>query len=397
VSLIDYARSFFAPILSALAPLLFAVGVVAIKAAEQVALGDETRRVLSELVRRGYELERIGRQLAYASKGLILWGADTKWIADLNLWYESTLSTVNRLVWRLAEAGPHPLANAVDMLHIGLLAARRTSDLVLEALNKYGTVRREAKIVDISASIARDLKQTLEALSREVNIVTGAPCIWILGRIKPLEEYTVAAMYNDLTACHHRIVDYLSLVIDPETTAVSERVISLRGNPVLVDGCLKWERVLTELYMHGLVDPSDYRPTICIVTGDRAGIRVGTIPSHATHVELVDGAVRAVFYDVDEAVHKEVMKLAEKLGIRVVEHSPAEYTVLEVPVEKRDLLFKRLVPFISSMDERTRSPDRWRMLYYDKSREELRGIGEAELAYRAPEEFRRRFGVELDC
>jgi hypothetical protein len=371
--------------------------VVIVNITERVAVDAETREAISELIRRGYELEKRGRELAYASKGLILWGADTKWIADLILWYENTLMTVSRLVWRLTEAGPHPLANVVDMLHIGLLAARHTSDLVLDALNKYGTVRREAKIVDISANIARDLKQTLEALSIEVNFVTGAPCLWILGRLKPLEEYTVAAMYNDLTACHHRILDYLSIVTDPETTAVSERVISLRGNQVLVDGCLKWERVLTELYMHGLVDPSDYRPTICIVTGDHAGIRVGTAPSHATHVELVDGVVREVYYDVDEAVHEEVMKLAEKLGIRVVEHSPRNYTVLEVPVEKRDLLFKRLVPFISSMDERIRVPGKWRMLYYDKSKEELRRIGEAELAYRAPEEFKRRFGVELDC
>jgi hypothetical protein len=397
LSIEEWAKRLLAPLLSALAPLIFAVGVVSVNIAEQATIAWETREKLSELIKRGYELEKIGRELAYASKGLILWGADSKWIADLNLWYMDASVTIHRLVERLTEAGPHPLSNVVDMLHIGRIAVKHVSDLVLEALNKYRIVRREAKIMDISANIAKDLKQVLEALSREVNSVTGSPCLWILGKLKPLEEYTVAAMYNDLTACHHRILDYMSMVIDPETTIVSERVISLKGNPVLVDGCLKWERVLTELCKHGLVDRSDCKPTICIVTGNHAGIRVGTAPSHATHVELVDGTIRAQYYDVDEAVHKEVMKLAEKLGIRVVEHSPSEYTVLELPAEKSDLLFKRLLPFVSSMDFRIRLPDRWRYLYLEKTGEELKRIGEAELSYRAPDEFKRRFGVELDC
>jgi hypothetical protein len=397
LSIEEWARRLLAPLLSVLAPLIFAVGVVSVNITEQAAIAWGMREKLSELIKRGYELEKIGRKLAYASKGPIFHGADTKWIADLNFWYMDALATAYILVRTLTEGGPHPLSNVVDMLHIGRIAAKYASDLVTEALNKYGPVSRETKVVDISARIARDFKQALEALSREVNSITGSPCLWILDRIKPLEEYTVAAMYNDLTACHHKILDYLSMTIDPETARVSERVFSSRGNPVLVEGCLKWERVLTELFTHGLVEPSDYHPTICVVTGNHASVRVGTVPSHATHVELVDGTIRAQYYDVDEAVHREVMKLAEKLGIRVVEHAPDEYTVLELPAEKSDLLFKRLLPFISSMDSRIRSPNRWRMLYHDKKVEELKRIGEAELAYRAPEEFKRRFGVELDC
>jgi hypothetical protein len=399
VSLIAQTRRIIAPLLSALAPLLFALGFVIVNITEQASVDAETREAISELVRRGYELEKRGRELAYASKGLVSWGVDEAWLRELNLWYGNTLMTLHKLRWRLgmAEVKSNLLANAAEAVDRGRYATMNASDLVVEALNKYRIVSREAKIVEISAKISALVKETLENMSRAVNSVTGSPCLWILGKLKPLEEYTVATMYNDLTACHHRILDYLSLIVDPETTRVSERVFSSRGNPTLVDGCLKWERVLSELRMHGLVDPSDYHPTVCMVTGDSASVRVGTMVSHTTHVELVNGIIRALYYDVDESVHTEVAKLAEKLGIRVVEHRPSDFTVLELPVDRKDLLFKRLLPFISSMDERIRRPEMWRVLYYDKAKEELERIGEAELAYRAPEEFKRRFDVELDC
>ena len=399
MSLLAYTRRFLAPLISALAPLLFAVGVVAFKVAEQVVLDEETRRALSELVRRGYELERRGRELAYASKGLVSWRADVKWIEDLYEWYRSTTRILHDLKLKLKGtniAKSNVLENIIEAMADLQYVASIAREVITSATAKRAS--REERITEIIPKLnAQILNEWLEKANRSVKCITGTECLWILGRLKPLEEYTVAALYNDLTACHHRMLDYASVLMDPETTTVSERVLSSRGNPVLVEGCLKWERVLTELYTHGLVDSSDYHPTVCIVVGDRASIRVGTLSGHATHVELVNGIVRAHYYDVDEAVHKEVMKLAEKLGIRVVEHSPRNYTVLEVPVEKSDLLFKRLVPFISSMDERMWMPLRWRMLYYDKTFEELIRVEEAELAYRAPEEFKRRFGVELDC
>jgi hypothetical protein len=399
VSLIAYSRRFLTPILSALAPLLFAVGVVIVNITERVAVDAETREAISELIRRGYELEKMGRELAYASKGLVSWRADEKWIGDLYEWYRSIMSILHELKLKLEgtnRAKSNMLENIIDTMADLYYIISIAREVIISATAKRAS--REERITEIIPKLnTQILKERFEEANRSVKCLTGTECLWILGKLKPIEEYTVASMYNDLTACHHRILDYASVLADPETVAVSERVFSSRGNPVLVDGCIKWERVLTELYMHGLVDPSDYHPTVCIVAGNRASIRVGTLSSHATHVELVNGIVRAHYYDVDEAVHEEVMKLAEKLGIRVVEHSPKDYTVLEVPVEKRDLLFKRLIPFISTMDDRIRKPEKWRMLYYDMTFEELARVGEAELAYMAPEEFKRRFGVELDC
>jgi hypothetical protein len=397
LSIEEWARRLFAPLLSALAPLIFAVGVVSVNTAEQTTIAWETREKLSELIKRGYELEKRGRELAYASEGLASWRVDYMWLRELRMWYDDALYILVSLMSRFKgvdEIKTNLLENARIVAGKMFTVVHHVADLISEVLYKHKIVSRGARIQELSPASAH-VAWLLENVSATVESVTGLPCVWILGRLKPLNEYTMAGMYNDLTACHHRLLDYLSLVVDPETERVSERVFSLRGNPLLVDGCIKWERVLTELYMHGLIDPSDYHPTMCIVTGDRAGIRVGTAIDHTTHVELVNGAVRAYYYDVDEAVHEEVMKLAEKLGIRVVEHSPRNYTVLEVLVEKRDLLFKRLVPFISSMDERIRSPDRWKFLYFDMTSEEIKRVGEAELTYRAPEEFKRRFGVEL--
>jgi len=205
-----------------------------------------------------------------------------------------------------------------------------------------------------------------------VNDLTNRECIWVLEKLKPAEEYTFAELINDVTACHHTLMDYIRMHLDPELLEVFPKVYSKYGSPELVELCKAWVDSTNTLYRggDGIYAPNDYFCLNCVVWGNRAEIRVGSSPGHATHAELVDNTVVVRYYDTDETVHAGLTMVADRFGFTPTKHMEEEFTEFRISLDRAREFFSYVLPSVTSMDLRLEEPARfWGVWMFRTARE----------------------------
>ena len=169
----------------------------------------------------------------------------------------------------------------------------------------------------IDESVVRMIKRVDEASEK----LFGRRCTWLLGVKEP---YTFSALLNDLTACYHRVIDF----IEKEGLVGAEVEVFQEGkcrwykgaDERLVEMCRDWSAMTDWLNELELYSENDYERLEGVVYDRRAEFTVGSSPGHKTHIDFDKREL--MYYDEDEDVNENVKQLLE-------EHTGAECEVAE--------------------------------------------------------------------
>lgn len=313
---------------------------------------EELLRRFSRFVKKAYELEKRGRELASRPEEIV--DDEVRWLDELVDLYSEIKEVAMDMYTRFRyEYGLLDLAKVAEDAYraTGILTSYMWRlEKVLDKA-RYVAIRGEPINRYLSELDVGEVGFLLRSIDMDVHDVTGRRCVWLVGRAVRVENASFAVIVNDVTACHHMFTDWLALNLDPELKRVTPKVYEKSGRRELVDLCIEWSRVGAVLNNAGVVELSDLAPTRCIVIDSRAYLRVGSAPGHATHIELVDNSLRIEYLDKDENVHRVLIELAKRWGIEVVRHRESESTVFRSPIEKASDVAK-LLAFATSMDFR---------------------------------------------
>jgi hypothetical protein len=346
------------PLLGALAPIIAALGLVAVF--ESHPLRRRRRSVFAKvrkLVKRGYELEGLGRELAADRDGLVS-ARDRALAVDLYELYAELEEAFYMVAMLEPSLVPRRLAG---LLIAGRDAMKSFATWVCPSMLRHPGFRRRDMLSAVMSmdELRSHVEKPLKIFEDEVKGATGRPCIWVLNNVQDLSSYTYSAYLNDLIACHHAAMDFISIQSDPGVVRWGKRVYELMGNPRLVEGCVLWSDVLDRLVNYEIYDANDYSECYCIVRESSCVVRTGVLPGHndIVHVVLLDeGRLQAIYYDTREMVHRVLMLLARDLGLEVVDHVEGFSTTVELPVERICRFFKQILPFMTSMYSRIEEP-----------------------------------------
>jgi hypothetical protein len=361
-------------LLPAVSPIIVVVSIVALGTAPVSDYREWLRRAHKLIEEEGLgRLEPLGRELAYARYARVTVKTD---IENFYKRLVRFFSDATNALDEATRAWPPDKERALFMMASSLW---RAFGLVYSRLNRITTIleehlrraktpafRKDPMIKIMPLEDVEDIVYQLEMLEEEQMELTNRKCIWIFKEAQGIRNYTFAGLINDVTACVHTLLDHARRVLDPELVEVYPGVLAKNPNPVLLNATIGWRETLTRLHELGVVDLVDYAPTRATVVGDKAELIVGSAPGHAVHIEISDGDIVAVYYDRDESVHEVLMKVAERIGVKVIAHEVREYTSFYVPADRWYLLFKCLLPFATTLDVRISydisQHDRWRVL-----------------------------------
>jgi hypothetical protein len=327
---------------------------------------DTVLRELARLVDRGLFYERWGREIASRTGDEDVVDEDVDYLDHLIKLYRDMRVPLRELTDRCEHTWCQTLAlqtlNRVDDI-------RDLLRVIRDALNQVRwRVRRRDRL---SAHVPRYsdwrsgivgygyVAESVFRFGEVVRELTNRECIWVLNKLKRIEEYTFAELVNDVTACHHTLMDFLRFHLDPELQEVYRGVYSRYGSPELVELCRVWIDSTNALYRggDGIYASDDYYNLRCVVWGNRAELRVGSTVGHATHAELYGSTVVVRYYDTDEEVHAGLTLVAERFGFMPAKHAESEYTEFRVPLDRARDFFAYVLPSATSMDLRLGNPD----------------------------------------
>lgn len=361
-------------LIPAVSPIIVVVSIVALGAGPAGDYREWLLRAHRLIEEEGLgKLEPLGRELAYARYARVTVKTDVEgFYMRLLKFYKDVGDALDKamLVWPSRKEPA--LYLTVSRLWSTFTRFHLYLDLIVMTLVEYLRratipVFRKDRMTKVMPKDAVDSITThLTSMEEEQMKLTNRKCIWIFDKIEDVDKYTFAGLINDLTACTHTLLDYARRVLDPELREIYPGVLAKNPNPVLLDCAIGWRKTLTKLYELGVADEVDYSPTRATVVGDKAELIVGSAPGHAVHVEISDGDITAVYYDRDEGVHEALMKVAERLGVKVIAHETGEYTTFYVPADRWYLLFKCILPFATTLDIRIAywetQQKKWRVL-----------------------------------
>jgi hypothetical protein len=320
---------------------------------------EELLRRFSRFVKKAYELEKRGRELASRPDEIV--DDEIRWLDELvDLYSEIKEAAMDMFTRFRYEYGLLDLAKVAEDAYraAGMLVSYMWRFKKLLDKARYVATRGEPINRYLSELDVGEIGFLLRNIDMDVHDVTGRRCVWLVGKTMRVENASFAVIVNDITACHHMFTDWLALNLDPELRRVTPKVYEKNGRRELVDLCIEWSRIGSALCNAGVVELSDLAPTRCIVIDNRAYLRVGSAPGHATHIELTDNTLRIEYLDKDEKVHIVLIDLAKRLGIDVVRHRESESTVFRSPIEKVPDVVK-LLAFATSMDFRLEAGEQY--------------------------------------
>jgi hypothetical protein len=350
--------------LVALSPVAFVAAAILVRL---LGLDPETPiRELMRLVDRGLFYERWGREIASKTEEEDVVDEDVDYLDHLLKLYRDMDVTLRELADMCEHAWCQTLAvQTQDRVNY----IRDELRVIRNALNQ---VRWRARRRDrLSAHVPHYsdwragivgyglVAKCVSGFGNLVKELTNRECVWVLNKLKGIEEYTFAELVNDVTACHHTLMDFLRFHLDPELQEVFPKVFSKYGSPELVELCKDWVWSTNALYRggDGIYFSDDYYGLRCVVWGNRAELRVGSAVGHATHAELYGGTVVVRYYDTDEEVHTGLTLVADRFGFRPAKHTEEEYTEFRVPLDRARDFFTYVLPCVTSMDLRLENPD----------------------------------------
>ena len=184
-----------------------------------------------------------------------------------------------------------------------------------EGADLYECVRTGVPIgecTSIDESVVRMLRRVDEASER----LFGRRCTWLLGVKEP---YTFSALLNDLTACYHRAIDFLSKhQVEIETEGKCSWVKG--ADEKWVELCKEWNAITERLNELELYNPGDYEALEGVVLKDRAEFRVGSAEGHKVHIDFSKRKRVLEYYDKDEEVNGIIRYLLECFAVEGCEY-----------------------------------------------------------------------------
>jgi hypothetical protein len=321
---------------------------------------DEATRRLVQLIDEGLRLEEMGRELAwrgdevFGARDVALFRSLVRLYGDL----ADTFATLRRL-----SRDP----NERSMYENFLVKIRRVrsnlagmSRIVVKAANLAS--RRDPISRVLAADDLRSLINMLKQICVEHEKLTGRLCLWFYDHVYSDEQYTFSALINDVTACHHGIMNVLRVNLDPELTRLTNIVYVKRPNPRLVELFSLWQSSIEKLLAIGLIDDNEYSYLRAIVVGDSAEVRIAELDGHDSQVrvELERDRVLVHIYNVPWWAKDVIKIIISALGVGSVEvvryftfllpdlsKAPEEYYKVEVEPGREELFFRFALPLIT--------------------------------------------------
>ena len=160
----------------------------------------------------------------------------------------------------------------------------------------------------------RDIVETLKRVDKASEKLFGSRCTWLLGVKEP---YTASALINDLTACFHRVIDFLS----KHQLETEGKCSWVKGaDEKWVELCKEWDAMTERLNELELYNPGDYEALEGVVLKDRAEFRVGSAEGHKVHIDFSKRKRVLEYYDKDEEVNGIIRYLLECFAVEGCEY-----------------------------------------------------------------------------
>jgi hypothetical protein len=321
---------------------------------------DEAVNRLLKLIDEGLRLEEMGRELAWRSDE-VFGARDVALFRSLVRLYGDLADVLAELRDLAADPAERTMYEnfsvKIRRMHSHLAEMSR---IVVKAVNLAS--RREPISRVLSGVDLRSIINTLKHISIEHERLTGRACLWFYDNVYKDEQYTFSALINDVTACHHGVVNALRVNLDPELTRLTDRVYVKRPNPRLVELFSLWESSLDRLRAIGLIGDREYSEVRAIVVGDSAEVRVAGIEGHDSQVRVVldRGRVVAQIYNIPWWAKDVLRIIFGAIGVDRVEVARyftfsvshlikvhEEYFVLEVKPGREELFFRVVLPLVT--------------------------------------------------
>jgi hypothetical protein len=335
------------------------VSLIAILSSLRIDPNGESYRRLITLIERGFELDARGKELAYEMNNIFS-GRDIRFLYELGELYEE----IGRTALKAEE-------EAVESELKNLLRETRVkSDVISGAIRAIAdklrpTVNRALKNEVLSRYIdpteLRNIEILISELEERHEQLTGRSCLWFYKTINyDIEKYTFAGLINDVTACHHGIINILRILLDPALVKIYDKIYAKEPHPVLAEGLKKWSDVTKRLYELGLIFDDDYKFLRAIIINGVAEVRLGSELHHDLQVKISVSHDKLVaeFYNVPwfaGDTTKNLLKFVsasqvkEEYGTTFVRGRPVETIKsisAEMPISSADVFFKAVLPMI---------------------------------------------------
>jgi len=303
-------------------------------------------------VRKLFEVEARGREIATELRDQPAWHEVREWIHDL----ESLAVDVASIAKDRGDKDIYEMAKALVMPIGPMLTKIR----LCESL-RVGSLSNCEIGYDKSGW---RLQQYMFKLNETCKEVLGEPCCYF-----GAGKYTLTLVVNDMASCFHRLAEMVEKVSIKGLTEYGKCVFYPDADPNLVDACKVWDRLTETFNELGLYETADYEELKAVVRGREAELRVGSTPGHRTHIDLDTGALR--YYDDDLKVNQIFNRLLGDIGYKRVSGEikrPPKCQVVEDEVKGvfcthitedniRDVM--RCVATVTSADIREPAPQLW--------------------------------------
>lgn len=238
------------------------------------------------------KLEERGREIAYHRAEINSVERARSWIWDLMFIYSKIMT------------GFKKFANIIEDINQYIEQLRMASiylDRDLSECEARGIDRlKDCKITDYTVN-------EMMKLDRKCKSLVGERCIYL-----SFEPTTASAAINDLTACFHRLIEYL------EKETRKERIEEEGDKYVIMKGAGERERKLLKIWLEsieklkerGLYEEIDWDVLSGAALRGKLELKIGSRAGHRTHVDVEKNELR--YYDRDIYVNREIDELLER-------------------------------------------------------------------------------------
>lgn len=354
----DYDANRLIIILLSLAPISV-VSLITILSSLRIDPNGESYRRLITLIERGFELDARGKELAYEMNN-IFGGRDIRFLYELGELYKEIGKTALKAEEEVAESELKNLLRETRVKSDVISGAMRAiADKLRPVVNR--ALKNEVLSRYIDPTELRNIEILISELEERHEQLTGRSCLWFYKTINyDIEKYTFAGLINDVTACHHGIINILRILLDPALVKIYDKIYAKEPHPVLAEGLKKWSDATKRLYDLGLIFDDDYKFLRAIIVNGIAEMRLGSELHHDLQVKISISHDKLVaeFYNIPwfaggttEILLKFILgvQVKEERGTTFVRGRPV-HTIksisAEIPILSTDMFFKAVLPMI---------------------------------------------------
>jgi hypothetical protein len=315
----------------------------------------EALKETEELISEGYEIEAKGRALASDREAYVDPNIDGEWAEDVAKWHSYAADFCRKFETIFFTEDEYEVIDA--LVAISRWTAQDFIEVCKDAVEKGA--KRKDRMVAFNTYYADAVAEDVVYYDERQAELTGRSGIWLYGRLMTIDEYTFSAFLNDYTSCFHQFLNWFDKKVT-QLKEVANRVFATPdATPLSVRIATMWREAVEVYSSWGLYDKGDYDALYAFCRLSEIEFRVGSAPGHATHVHVGSILANATYYDTDESVHDVFMRLCRHYVCRVQNHKESELTSVSILRVRTAEFFQGILPFVTSMDFRLKSPVRF--------------------------------------